>query len=459
MNAFITISNVGADTGPFNLYSDIGGYTSAFETNIPKAILEAGFATNNIPTGTTQIKIKSVNEKCNNFVNVGVTPLIYYFEPQDGSAYIVDFVNSGGYAYVYGYFNGYFNGSATVPGNHIVKLNPDRSVDTSFNIGEGMSYHVVYTGESMTQLADLSTIYTGSFTTFNGVTINRILKLLPNGQVDSSFNIGTGFDNNTSNIQQASLGRLYVTGLFGSYNGVSSPRLIRLLSDGSVDTTFNVGTGFNNLTVYSLVNPDDSLYISGYFTTYKGLTVPTGIIKLDSMGNVDSSFNGGIGFNVGNLQPITLARIQGEDSFYAAGYFTAYKGISEPYIIKLMPDGSKDPSFNAGTGFTQGVGGNTFVWRIKVIWEDKLLISGGFTFYNGTNSLGIIILNKDGSIYKTFTNTYYICSYVIGNNLYATDNIDPTFQNKKIFTYVPVYTTTTTSTTISTTTSTTTVGR
>lgn len=70
MYVFITISNVGADAGPFDLYSDLDGYISAFEVGVPKASLEAGYASSLVPNGTTQVKIQSVNELCNNFVNV-----------------------------------------------------------------------------------------------------------------------------------------------------------------------------------------------------------------------------------------------------------------------------------------------------------------------------------------------------------------------------------------------------
>lgn len=72
MNVYITISNVGADTGPFNLYSDLDGYTTAFDTNIPKGILEAGYATISVPDSTSTIKIQSVNEKCSNYVEVTI---------------------------------------------------------------------------------------------------------------------------------------------------------------------------------------------------------------------------------------------------------------------------------------------------------------------------------------------------------------------------------------------------
>jgi len=65
MNVFLTITNAEVDqTGPFDIYSDVTNFNSAFESNISLAQLEAGFATDNVPDGTTEIKVKSNNKIC-----------------------------------------------------------------------------------------------------------------------------------------------------------------------------------------------------------------------------------------------------------------------------------------------------------------------------------------------------------------------------------------------------------
>lgn len=72
MYVYITISNVGVDTGPFNLYSDLDGYISAFEANVPKSFLEAGYASYLVPDGTTEIRIQSANELCGNSIDITI---------------------------------------------------------------------------------------------------------------------------------------------------------------------------------------------------------------------------------------------------------------------------------------------------------------------------------------------------------------------------------------------------
>lgn len=71
MNVLITLTTAGADTGPFNLYSNVDNYTTAFETNISRGILEAGYTSLYVPSGTTSIRVKSVGV-CTNYVDIGI---------------------------------------------------------------------------------------------------------------------------------------------------------------------------------------------------------------------------------------------------------------------------------------------------------------------------------------------------------------------------------------------------
>lgn len=68
MTVIITLTTAGADTGPFNLFSDADGYTSAFALGVSKIALEAGYPSDLVPDGTTTIRVQSVNSLCNNFI-------------------------------------------------------------------------------------------------------------------------------------------------------------------------------------------------------------------------------------------------------------------------------------------------------------------------------------------------------------------------------------------------------
>lgn len=71
MTVLITLTVAGADSGPFDLYSDLDGYVSAFETGVSKASLLAGYSSSAVPNGTTTIRIKSTGA-CNNYIDISV---------------------------------------------------------------------------------------------------------------------------------------------------------------------------------------------------------------------------------------------------------------------------------------------------------------------------------------------------------------------------------------------------
>lgn len=72
MTVLITLTTAGADSGPFDLYSDLDGYVSAFESGVSKASLLAGYSSALVPNGTTTIRIKSVGT-CVNFIDIVLT--------------------------------------------------------------------------------------------------------------------------------------------------------------------------------------------------------------------------------------------------------------------------------------------------------------------------------------------------------------------------------------------------
>lgn len=66
----ITLTTAGADTGPFNLYTNVDGYLSPFEVNVSKLSLEAGFVSFLVPDAASIIRIQSMDALCGNYVDV-----------------------------------------------------------------------------------------------------------------------------------------------------------------------------------------------------------------------------------------------------------------------------------------------------------------------------------------------------------------------------------------------------
>jgi len=138
---------------------------------------------------------------------------------------------------------------------------------------------------SIVQQSDGRFVVGGSFTTYNGASANYIIRLNADGSRDTSFDIGTGFNNTVSSIVQQSDGRFVVGGSFITYNGVTANCIIRLNADGSRDTSFDTGTGFNS-NVNSIVQQSDGkLVVGGFFSTYQ-------LYPLERIARIES--NGGL---------------------------------------------------------------------------------------------------------------------------------------------------------------------
>lgn len=447
MTGIILLTTVGDDAGPFNLYSNasIPEFSVPFgDLYITAEQLLAGYVTDQIPDDTTVIRVKSINANCTNYIDINIPSCLfngnaqeiftptscYKFEPE--GSYLLSFINKSNGGYYYGAFTGYSEEGVVTDSAYLIKLNDDLTIDTSFDPGTSFD-DVLYTGSSVLEQSDGKVIVTGSFTTYQGVGANRIIRLNTDGTRDNTFVIGSGFDNYTQVPAIDSLNRIIVGGGFEYYNGNYSSQLARLLSDGTFDPTLSLGSGFNSAVTSVLVNTDDSLILSGYFTNYNGTSVG-GIIKLNENGTIDSSFNTGTGFSpAGNYYSVYTRKILGEDSFYVSGRFISYNGISANRIIKLNQNGTRDTSFDYGTGFN---GDETYA--LDIIWDNKILVNGDFTSYNGTTSFTSIILNADGSILYAFDFDYFTSDTIIiclGNNIFVPREEDGCFE--RVYTYVP----------------------
>jgi uncharacterized delta-60 repeat protein len=279
----------------------------------------------------------------------------------------------------------------------------------------------------------------GNFTIYNSVTTNFIIRFNTDGTRDNTFNIGTGFNGSVGYIKLQSDNKIIVAGTFSSYNGTTKNKFIRLNSNGSVDNTFDVGTGAGTAVVDSVtMQSDDKLIIGGRFTTFNGTSAPR-IVRLNTDGSVDNTFNAGTGFDIG---PNSL-NVQSDGKILATGSFNTYNGFnftglrllrlnsdgsrdtsfnvtesggtngtiiypndkiivlgnSNSKIVKLNSDGTVDTSFNPGTGFNPNDTGDfRSPFGGLVLPNGQLLVTGRFTEYNGVTLGRIAILNPDGSL-------------------------------------------------------------
>jgi uncharacterized delta-60 repeat protein len=294
-------------------------------------------------------------------------------------------VQSDGKIIIGGFFTSY-NGTAT---NYIVRLNIDGSLDNTFNPGIGFNYYV----RTTVIQSNGKIIVGGDFTSYNGTARNHITRLNTDGSIDNTFNPGTGFNSYVFTTAIQKHGKIIIGGDFTSYNGTAKNRIVRLNTDGSLDNTFNVGTGFNGTALTTAIQRDGKIIVGGCFSSYNG-TAENRIARLNADGSIDNAFNIGTGFD----NPVLTTAIQSDGKIIVGGYFTSCNLTVINRIARLNADGSIDNTFNPGIGFNI----NSIVYTTPIQIDGKIIVGGYFTNSNGSAKNFIARLNTDGSIDNTF---------------------------------------------------------
>ena len=225
------------------------------------------------------------------------------------------------------------------------RLNSDGTFDGTFVTGSGFNNNTF-----ITQLdSNEKPIIGGAFTSYSGSTVQYITRLNTDGTLDTAFNTTSGFNNWVYTIAIDSNGKIYAGGLFTTYKGVAANRIIRLNADGTKDTGFDNTTGFNGAVVRIEIDSNGKLIVVGDFTTYKGSSYSR-IIRLNTDGTIDTSFNPGTGFD---KIAKAIAFESGSEKIYVGGSFFLYSGSFINGIVKLNSNGTIDPTFNSGAGFSR----------------------------------------------------------------------------------------------------------
>lgn len=266
-----------------------------------------------------------------------------------------------------------FNGNTV---NRICRLNPDGRIDDTFNIGTGFSSGVL----TIKVQPDDKILVGGNFDEFNGNPAIRICRLNLNGTRDETFDIGTGFNSNVNSIKLLSDNTIIVGGNFTNFNGNVVGRIAKLNSNGTHNSSFttNTGTGFN-FAVFSLdIDPSDNIYVGGVFTNFNGTTVYRAA-KMSGTGVQNSTFSSNIS---NNLNAQVNAIRYNYNKVLIGGEFTGAFGTGLNFIYQLNPDGTQDTDFMVqATNYGYENGYNGKVFAIEAV-ADGWLVGGDFTNYS-----------------------------------------------------------------------------
>lgn len=293
---------------------------------------------------------------------------------------------------------GEFTSVNSVSANRLARLNADGTLDTTFATAIGTG---ALGGGGVLAIAvqpiDGKILLGGSFEFFNGTPRLRMARINQDGSLDTGFDSVSGNNGGIEAFAVQPDGRIIVTGANGAFtDGKNSrPSIARLYAeDGSLDLTFDpgTGTGSTNLPVL-LYEPDGSVVVGGNFFAFND-TPCLALTRLNSDGSLNPNFKP----IIGNQATVNVLAVQADDKVLVGGDFHGAGNLMSPKIARYNADGSVDTSFDAfSPGYIDGE-----VKAIALQTDGKILIGGSFTYFGGVNKAGIARLNADGSRDPTF---------------------------------------------------------
>lgn len=164
--------------------------------------------------------------------------------------------------------------SAGVP--RLVRLNPNGSVDPSYQVGDGPNSLLI----SIRLLANGRLLVAGSFTNFNGTLDRSLVQITSTGAVDASFQPVIQTAGSIRDVVQQPDGKLLVGGSFSEINGQAVRRVARFNPNGSLDATFAANTDIDGAVVSLALQPDGRLLAAN----------PQTVRRLLATGSPDNSF-------------------------------------------------------------------------------------------------------------------------------------------------------------------------
>lgn len=227
----------------------------------------------------------------------------------------------------------------------VARLGSDGGIDTSFDPGLGPD-DVVY---SLVPQPDGKILIGGAFQNVAGTARSRIARLEADGALDAGFDPGSGADNRVTSVAVQPDGKVLLGGFFGTFNGTGRSRIARLLATGALDPSFDPGSGAN-ADVYTLaLQANGKVLFGGLFQNVNGVA-RNRVARLNGNGSLDTTFDPGTGAD-GEIDAVAL---QEDGRILVGGAFAAFDGLARNALVRLDND--------AATGGLSAVDGRQLTW-------------------------------------------------------------------------------------------------
>lgn len=215
------------------------------------------------------------------------------------------------------------------------RLNSDGSLDSTFITGSNI-YHSNNTYVSIESIkidSNNKILIGGTYNRYNGNVSNGLTRINMDGSFDNTLNIGTGFNYDwviVKDIEIQNDGKIVVGGGFNSFNGSYVSRLIRLNSNGTKDVTFN--SSANDFIYDILIQNNGKIIIGGAFTSVTGGINKNRLCRFNTDGTIDNTFDILTGFD----NTVSLLFNDSNNKLIITGGFSSYQNVStfKNYKIK-----------------------------------------------------------------------------------------------------------------------------
>ena len=248
----------------------------------------------------------------------------------------------------------------------------------------------------------------------NFVPVSGILTFAP-GQTNRTFNVPLLDDTVTNGQRVINLALTLPTG-GATTNGTVTVATLTILDNeppagtpaGSVNTAFGNGVGPNDkvLALRYITNTPPALGLNGKWIIGGDFTVVDRIPRPRmALLNIDGSVETAIFTKLGNgpsdsVYSLAVHTNIAHTNLYGrtviGGNFLTVDGVARSRIARLNPDGSLDSAFNPSAG------ADNPVFSVAIQTDDKILMGGDFSSFNGSPRVRVARLNLDGSIDQTF---------------------------------------------------------
>jgi uncharacterized delta-60 repeat protein len=324
----------------------------------------------------------------------------------------------------------------------VARLNTDGSLDTTFgadnaddtdDTDEGVVSISLGKGNAAASAvaiqSDGKIVVAGTFTAVDKSTNIAVARLNTDGSLDLTFgadnaddtpvgvvgiSLGQGDDAANAMAIQSD-GKIVVAGATKAADDSTNIAVVRLKSDGSLDTTFGAGTADdtpegvvgislgqgNDAASAVAIQSDGKIVVAGTTTAAdKSTNIAVARLKADGVldttfgaGTADSTPEGVVGISLGAGNDVANAMvIQSDGKIVVAGTTTAADKSTNIAVARLMADGSLDATFgvDSSDGTPDGVvsislgAGNDTARALALQADGKILVAGDRV--NGTTS-------------------------------------------------------------------------